>query len=134
MEISELVKKNGGESVKFIMEWNGFSVFEMLNKDATVTICHTKTKNLKDKCKKADIIICGAGSPHLLTSKMVKKGAIVIDAGITVVDGKVVGDADYENLSKKCLYITPNPGGVGPMTIAMIMENVIEAYRMGGMK
>lgn len=106
--------------------------FEMLNKDATVTICHTKTKNLKDKCKKADIIICGAGVPNVLTNKMVKKGAVVVDAGITLVDGKVVGDADYINLCKKCSYITPNPGGVGPMTIAMIIENIIEAYRMGG--
>ncbi|MBQ6841257.1 MAG: bifunctional 5,10-methylenetetrahydrofolate dehydrogenase/5,10-methenyltetrahydrofolate cyclohydrolase [Bacilli bacterium] len=108
--------------------------FEMLNKNATVTICHTKTNDLKDKTKKADIIVCGAGVPNLLTSKMVKKGAIVIDAGITVVDGKILGDADYKSLCKKCKYITPNPGGVGPMTIAMIIENVIEAYRMGGSK
>lgn len=106
--------------------------FEMLNEDATVTICHTKTKDLKEKTKKADIIICGAGKPNILTSRMVKKGAIVVDAGITVIDGKIVGDADYLGLSKKCKYITPNPGGVGPMTIAMIIENVIEAYRMGG--
>ena len=107
--------------------------FELLNHDATVTITHTKTQDLKEKCKKADIIICGAGVPKILKSNMVKKNAIVIDAGITVIDGKVVGDADYINLCKKCKYITPNPGGVGPMTIAMIIENVIEAYRMGGM-
>ena len=107
--------------------------FEMLNQSATVTICHSKTTDLKEKCKKADIIICGAGVPHLLTGKMVKKGAIVIDAGIMVIDGKVVGDADFTALNKKCSYITPNPGGVGPMTVAMIIENVIEAYKMGGM-
>ncbi|MBE6147954.1 MAG: bifunctional 5,10-methylenetetrahydrofolate dehydrogenase/5,10-methenyltetrahydrofolate cyclohydrolase [Firmicutes bacterium] len=107
---------------------------EMLNANATVTICHTKTKNLKEKTKNADIIICGAGSPKILTSNMVKRGAIVVDAGITVIDGKIVGDADYLGLSKKCKYITPNPGGVGPMTIAMIIENIIEAYRLGGRK
>jgi len=99
--------------------------FELLNRDATVTICHTKTLNLNKKCKKADIIICGAGVPRILQAKMVKKGAIVIDAGISVIEGKVVGDADFKNLLKKCKYITPNPGGVGPMTIAMIIEHVI---------
>lgn len=108
--------------------------FEMLNNDATVTICHTKTTNLKDVTLASDIIVCGAGYPHLLTEDMVKDGAIVVDAGITVIDGKIVGDVDFDNVARKCSYITPNPGGVGPMTIAMIIENVVEAYdRMGGM-
>lgn len=110
-------------------------IFEMLNNDATVAICHTKTSNLKEVTLASDIIICGAGCPHLLTSDMVKDGAVVVDAGITVVDSQIVGDADFDNLVNKCSYITPNPGGVGPMTIAMILENVVEAYeRMGGMK
>lgn len=106
--------------------------FELLHRHATVTLCHTKTKDLIKKTKKADIIICGAGVPNLITSKMVKKGAVIIDAGISVIDGQVVGDVDYNSLIKKCEYITPNPGGVGPMTIAMIIENVVEAYRMRG--
>lgn len=105
---------------------------EMINRNATVTLCHSYTKDLSKKTKKADIIVCGAGVPNLLTRKMVKKGAIVVDAGVSVVNGKVVGDADFNNLKDKCLYITPNPGGVGPMTIAMIMENVIEAYKQKG--
>jgi len=104
-------------------------IFEMLSKGATVCVCHTKTKDLKKKTKKADVIICGAGVPHLLKRNMVKTGAIVIDAGITVVNGKIIGDADFIGLKDKCSYITPNPGGVGPMTIAMIIENVVEAKR-----
>ena len=106
-------------------------IFEMLNANATVTVCHSKTENLKEKTLSSDIIICGVGIPHLLTSDMVRDGAIVIDAGVSVEDGKVIGDADFENLEDKCLYITPNPGGVGPMTIASVIENVIEAHEMG---
>lgn len=102
-------------------------IFELLNKNATVTVCHSQTKDLKKHTKDADIIICGAGSPKLLTKKCVKRGAIVVDAGITIIDGKIVGDADYKHLYNKCSYITPNPGGVGPMTIAMILENVYKA-------
>ena len=104
-------------------------IFEMIYKGATVTVCHSKTKDLKKKTKKADIIVCGTGVPNLLKRNMVKKGATVIDAGISVIDGKINGDADFNNLKDKCKYITPNPGGVGPMTIAMIIENVIEAKR-----
>lgn len=104
-------------------------LFEFLNENATVTLCHSKTKDLKKKTKKADIIVCAAGSPKLLKRNMIKTGAVVIDAGITVNDGKIIGDADYFNIKDKCSYITPNPGGVGPMTIAMIIKNLIEARK-----
>ena len=104
-------------------------LFEFLNNNATVTICHSKTKDLKEMTKNSDIIVCACGKKHLLTSDMVKDDAIVVDAGITVIDGKIYGDADFDALKDKCLYITPNPGGVGPMTVAMIMENVIIAGR-----
>lgn len=103
--------------------------FELLNENATVYICHSKTKDLKKKTKKADIVICAAGTPYLIKRNMVKTGAVVVDAGITVCDGKIIGDADFINLKDKCSYITPNPGGVGPMTIAMIIENLIEAKK-----
>ena len=104
-------------------------IFEMLKENATVTVCHTKTKDLKSITLDSDIIVCGCGKAKILTENMVKKGAIVVDAGISVVDGKIVGDADFDNLKDKCSYITPNPGGVGPMTIAMILENVLEASK-----
>ena len=104
-------------------------LLEMLNHNATVDICHSKTTNLESHTKKADIIVCGCGQVHILTENMIRDGAIVVDAGITVVDGKIIGDADYNNIKDKCSYITPNPGGVGPMTIAMIIENVIEASK-----
>ena len=101
--------------------------YEMLNRNATVFMCHSKTKNLKEITKISDIIVCGVGKPNILTADMVKKDAIVIDAGITVIDGKIKGDVDFENLKDKCSYITPNPGGVGPMTISTIIENLIKA-------
>ena len=101
----------------------------MLNNDATVSVCHKKTKNIKSKTIDSDIIILGAGSPKLLTKDMIKDGAVVIDAGITLTDGKVIGDADFDGIKDKCSYITPNPGGVGPMTIAMIIENTLKAYK-----
>ncbi len=104
-------------------------LFEMLNHNATVDICHSKTTDLKEHTLNADIIVCGCGQPHLLTEDMVKKGAVVIDAGITVEDGQIIGDADFDHLIDKCSYITPNPGGVGPMTIAMIIDNLIEASK-----
>lgn len=104
-------------------------LFEFLNKNATVTMCHSKTKDIKQKTLKADIVVACCGKKHILTSDMVKGGAIVIDTGITMEDGKIIGDADFDQLIDICSYITPNPGGVGPMTVAMIMENVILAGR-----
>ncbi len=101
-------------------------IFEFLNRNATVSICHSKTQNIQDYTQMADIIVCGVGKAHLLTRDMIKDGAIVIDAGISFIDSKQVGDADYENIYDKCSYITPNPGGVGPMTIAAIIENMLK--------
>ena len=99
-----------------------------LNKNATVTVCHSKTKNIEEKTKNADILIVAIGKSKFITADMVKTGAVVIDVGINRgEDKKITGDVDYENVSKKASYITPVPGGVGPMTIAMLMNNVIKA-------
>ena len=96
--------------------------------DATVTVCHSKTQDLAAICRTADIIIVAAGSPKLLTADMVKEGATVIDVGINRVDGHLVGDVDFENVAPKAAYITPVPGGVGPMTIVSLLQNTIQAY------
>ena len=96
--------------------------------DATVTICHSKTQDLKSICLTADIIIVAAGSPKLLTAELVKEGATIIDVGINRVDGKLVGDVDFENVAPKAAYITPVPGGVGPMTIVSLLQNTLQAY------
>ncbi len=101
----------------------------LLNRDATVTICHSKTRNLENYTRNADILVAAAGKPKLVTADMVKSGAAVIDVGINRVDGKLVGDVDYEQVRQKAAYITPVPGGVGPMTVAMLMENTIERYK-----
>ena len=101
-----------------------------LNKNATVTICHSKTKDLAEYTKRADIIIVAIGKSKFLSKDMVKKGAVVIDVGINRgEDGKLTGDVDFENVEKVASYITPVPGGVGPMTIAMLMNNVIKATK-----
>lgn len=102
----------------------------MLNKHATVTVCHSKTKNLSEITKQADILVAAIGKPKFITEDMVKDGAVVIDVGINRnEEGKVCGDVDFENVSKKASYITPVPGGVGPMTIAMLMNNIIKAAK-----
>lgn len=99
-----------------------------LNKNATVTVCHSKTKDIKKYTKDADIIMVAVGKAKFLTEDMIKDGAVIIDVGINRnEDGKIIGDVDFENISKKASYITPVPGGVGPMTIAMLMNNVIKA-------
>jgi methylenetetrahydrofolate dehydrogenase (NADP+)/methenyltetrahydrofolate cyclohydrolase len=95
--------------------------------DATVTICHSKTRDLAAICRTADIIIVAAGSPGLLTAEMVKEGVTVIDVGINRVDGKLVGDVDFEHVAPKAAYITPVPGGVGPMTIVSLLQNTLQA-------
>ncbi len=101
-----------------------------LNKNATVTVCHSKTKNLTEHTKRADILIAAIGKPKFITQDMVKKGAVVIDVGINrTEEGKLVGDVDFENVEKVASYITPVPGGVGPMTVAMLMNNVIKATK-----
>ncbi|NLL02094.1 MAG: bifunctional 5,10-methylenetetrahydrofolate dehydrogenase/5,10-methenyltetrahydrofolate cyclohydrolase [Mollicutes bacterium] len=99
-----------------------------LNENATVTICHSKTKNLNEITKLADILIAATGKKHLITAEMIKQGAIIVDVGINKIDGTLYGDVDYENVKEKTSYITPVPGGIGPMTICCLMENIYEAY------
>ena len=98
--------------------------------NATVTICHSKTRDLAAICRTADIIIVAAGSPGLLTADMVKEGVVVVDVGINRVDGKLVGDVDFENVAQKAAYISPVPGGVGPMTIVSLLQNTLQAYKL----
>lgn len=100
----------------------------LLNASATVTITHSKTKNLKEICKNADLIVAAIGKPFFLKADMVKDGAVVVDVGINRLDdGRLVGDVDFEEVAPKCSYITPVPGGVGPMTIAMLLNNTVLA-------
>jgi methylenetetrahydrofolate dehydrogenase (NADP+) / methenyltetrahydrofolate cyclohydrolase len=101
----------------------------LLERNATVTICHSKTKGLKDKLKQADMIITAVGNREIftLTSEMVKPGSVVIDVGITRYKGKITGDVDYEKVREKSSWITPVPGGVGPMTVAMLLKNTVTA-------
>jgi methylenetetrahydrofolate dehydrogenase (NADP+)/methenyltetrahydrofolate cyclohydrolase len=107
----------------------------LLNKHGTVTTAHSRTNNLTEVCQRADILIAAVGKPKFVTDNMVKEGAVVIDIGINRVDGKLCGDVDFENVSKKTSYITPVPGGVGPMTIAMLMQNtVIAAKKQHGLE
>lgn len=107
----------------------------LLEKNATVTICHSKTENLKEITKEADILIAAIGKANFVKSDMVKDGAIVIDVGINRVDGKLVGDVDFDSVNKLNGFITPVPGGVGPMTITMLIYNtVIAARRLEGEK
>ncbi len=101
----------------------------LLNNDATVTVCHSKTENLSFHTKNADILIVAVGKKHLIKDTMVKKDAVVIDVGINKEDGKLYGDVDFDKVKEKALKITPVPGGVGPMTVAMLMTNVIKAYQ-----
>ena len=100
----------------------------LLKEGATVTVCHSRTENLEKHTKGADIIISATGVKNLLTADMVKDGAIIIDTGCTLEDGKVYGDADFDSLKKKASLITPAIGGVGPITVAMCMSNVIMCY------
>lgn len=99
----------------------------LLNKGATVTICHSKTRGIEGVIKRADIVIIAIGKQNFLRGYMLKQGAVVIDVGINKVDGKIVGDADFESISKVAGYATPVPGGVGPMTIVMLMKNTVKA-------
>lgn len=102
----------------------------LLKKNATVTVCHSKTKNIADITKTADILIAAVGKSKFVTKEMVKNGAVVIDVGINRnEDGKLVGDVNFEEVEKIASYITPVPGGVGPMTIAMLMNNVVKACK-----
>ena len=101
----------------------------LIKKRATVQVCNSKTKNLSEKLQKADVVIAAAGSPKLVKATDVKEGVVVIDVGINRVDGKLCGDVDFEEVSKKASFITPVPGGVGPMTIAMLIKNTFKSYK-----
>ena len=103
----------------------------LLHENATVTICHSKTVNLSEVCSQADILVAAVGRPKFVTADMVKEGAVVIDVGMDRDEnGKLCGDVDFENVKDKCSYITPVPGGVGPMTIATLMKNTIKACKL----
>ena len=101
-----------------------------LNKDATVTVCHSKTANLSSHTKQADILVVATGQKDLITSDMVKEESVIIDVGINRIDNKIYGDVDFENIKDKVSYITPVPGGVGPMTITMLLYNTVKAYKL----
>ncbi len=121
-----------GKNVCLINRSNivGKPLFNLLiSKNATVTMCHSKTKDIKEFTKNADIVISAVGKPNFITEDMVKDGVIVIDVGISRIDGHVIGDVDFTNVSKKASYITPVPGGVGPMTIAMLFENLLNTLK-----
>lgn len=104
----------------------------LLNANGTITVCHSHTKDLAQITKTADILVVAIGKPKFITEDMVKEGAVVVDVGINrIPDSKViVGDVDYKNVKEKCSYITPVPGGVGPMTIAVLMQNIVKAYEI----
>ena len=104
----------------------------LINRGVTTTVCNSRTKNIEDILRNADIIIAALGKPKFLKENMVKEGAIIIDVGINRVDGKLCGDVDFENVSKLASFITPVPGGVGPMTIAMLLNNTLRAYDKRG--
>ena len=103
--------------------------FLLLERNATVTICHSRTKDLPSITRSADILIAAIGKPNFVSLDMVKNNAVVIDVGINRLDGKLVGDVDFASVSKQASLITPVPGGVGPMTIAMLMENTLQAFK-----
>ncbi len=105
------------------------AAFLLLHRHATVTICHSRTKDLAAVARTADILIAAIGKPRFVTADMIQDGAVVIDVGINRVDGKLVGDVDFESVEKKASLITPVPGGVGPMTIAMLMANTLQAFQ-----
>ena len=102
----------------------------LLHKNGTVTICHSRTKNLKEVCKRADILVAAVGIAEFVTADMVKEGAVVIDVGMNRKDGKLCGDVKFDEVSDKASFITPVPGGVGPMTIGMLMKNTLKAAKL----
>ena len=102
----------------------------LLNAGATISVCHIHTKDVKSYTQNADIVFVGVGKPNLITQDMIKEGAVVVDIGINrLASGELVGDVDYENVAPKCSYITPVPGGVGPMTIAMLLQNTLQSAK-----
>ena len=101
----------------------------LLQRNATITICHSRTQKLEEVTRSADILVAAVGRAKFVTEEMVSEGTVVIDVGINRVDGKLTGDVDFEPVSKKASHITPVPGGVGPMTIALLMENTLKAFK-----
>ena len=101
----------------------------LLQQNATVTICHSRTENLADECRSADVLVVAIGRPKFIPGNWIKPGAVVIDVGINRVEGRLVGDVDYEGASAVAEMITPVPGGVGPMTIAMLLANTVQGAR-----
>jgi methylenetetrahydrofolate dehydrogenase (NADP+)/methenyltetrahydrofolate cyclohydrolase len=99
----------------------------LLNRHATVTVCHSRTPDLGAETRQADILVAAVGKPRLITGAMVKPGAVVIDVGINVIDGKMIGDVDFESVEKVAGHLTPVPGGVGPMTRAFLLRNTLKA-------
>lgn len=107
----------------------------LLAENATITVCHSKTQKIKEIVKNADIVISAIGKPHFVTGDMIKEGSVVIDVGINrLEDGTIVGDVEFETVSQKASYITPVPGGVGPMTVAMLLQNVVKATKIQNSK
>jgi methylenetetrahydrofolate dehydrogenase (NADP+)/methenyltetrahydrofolate cyclohydrolase len=104
------------------------TAFLLLSRHATVTICHSRTTDLGGETRRADILVAAAGRPHLITGSMVKPGAVVIDVGITRVEGKLIGDVDFDSVVSVASAITPVPGGIGPMTVAMLLKNTLQAF------
>jgi methylenetetrahydrofolate dehydrogenase (NADP+)/methenyltetrahydrofolate cyclohydrolase len=104
----------------------------LLERHATVTICHSHTKDLKAETKRADIVVAAVGRAEMVTGDMIKEGAVVIDVGINRIDGELLGDVEFESAKEVASRITPVPGGVGPMTIAMLMENTVKARKYHG--
>jgi methylenetetrahydrofolate dehydrogenase (NADP+)/methenyltetrahydrofolate cyclohydrolase len=103
------------------------------NADATVTLCHSRTRDLPTVLRRADVVVAAVGRPQFITAEMIKPGAVVIDVGINrLSDGRLVGDVDFERVREVAGYLTPVPGGVGPMTIAVLLRNTLEAYRAQG--
>ena len=104
-------------------------IFMLLKRNATVTVCHSYTKNLDGYTKKADILIVAVGKSKFITKEKVKEGVVIIDVGISRENGKLSGDVDFEGVFEKCSWITPNPGGVGPMTVSFLLQNTFNAYK-----
>ena len=102
--------------------------FALLKENCTVTVCHSKTENLAEICRQADILVVAISKPCFVTADMIKDGAVVVDVGINRTESGLKGDVDYDTVAEKCSYITPVPGGVGPMTVAYLMKNTLTAY------
>jgi len=104
-------------------------IFMLLKRNATPTICHTSTKNIEDHMRRADILVVGVGHPNFITKEKIKEGAVVIDVGTNRVDGKLCGDVDFDEVIKKASAVSPSPGGVGPLTVAFLLQNTFNAYK-----